>query len=172
MLTANDIIKQFDLAPLPGEGGFYRETFRDPHTIDVIFPGETDIVTRSASTAIYFMVTPERFSALHRVKQFEVFHFYQGDPVDLLMIDENGGVEIRTLGPNIEQGHHLQIVVPPRVWQGLRLKAEGNQFNWSLMGTTVAPGFEFADFELADKTSLIEQFPQIRDLILKYLPED
>src|SRR5690606_25816936 len=112
------------------------------------------------STAIYYLVIPESFSALHRVKSDEIFHFYGGDAVEMIQIDDHGKLERFEIGNDILGGQQPQVIVPSGVWQGVRLKQGGS---WALMGTTVAPGFEFEDFEVGLRDQLIQNFPQHRD---------
>lgn len=163
-MDAQNIIQQLNLKPLPEEGGFYRETFRDPGRIDESALPEHSGV-RSFSTCIYYLITPEEFSGLHLVRSAEIFHFYAGDPVEMIQIDSNGCLETYNLGPLLEKNYLPQAVVPKNTWQGTRLTPGGR---WALLGCTVAPGFEFADFVGGNRTDLIEKFPQHQDLITKY----
>ena len=157
-MKAEDVIKKFDLKPLPEEGGYYRETYRSSKLI------KDNNDDKSASTAIFYMVTPADFSALHRIKYDEIFHFYGGDPVEMIQIDENGELKTIEIGsPN--QGLDCQVIVPAQVWQGLRLKNGGH---WALLGTTVAPGFEFKDFEIKSRNELSAIFPTHTQIITSY----
>ena len=161
MLSARDLIDYLGLRPLPREGGYYAETYRSvlslaPSALPDAYDGP-----RHAATAIYYLLTPDTFSALHRLPGDEVYHFYLGDPVELLLLHPSGG-EVRTLGQAITQGMHLQTVVPGGVWQGSRLRAGGA---WALLGTTMAPGFDFADFEAPDPSTLRAQYPAFSDWI-------
>jgi predicted cupin superfamily sugar epimerase len=147
MPTAEEIIRFLQLRPLPLEGGWYRETHRS-----------------SFSTAIYYLLTPDTFSALHRLPADEVFHFYLGDPVEMLQLGptpEEGG-RLVTLGPDIFSGQQVQIVVPAGVWQGSRLIPGGR---FALLGTTMAPGFEFAQYEAGDRRTLAEAYTDFADRI-------
>jgi predicted cupin superfamily sugar epimerase len=165
-MNASEIIKKLDMRPLPEEGGYYRETYRsNAPKLPARSYGIDSDSNRSVSTAIYYLVIPESFSALHRVKSDEIFHFYAGDAVEMIQIDEQGNLERFTIGNDIASGHTPQVVVPRGVWQALRLKSGGK---WALMGTTVAPGFEFEDFQVGDRDSMIEQFPQHRDDIIRF----
>lgn len=164
-MTAEDIIRLLELKPLPFEGGYYREIYRASGIIPeeaLLGKFEGD---RNYSTAIYYLIIPEHFSSLHILPQDEVFHFYQGDPVELMQIDLEGRLTKTILGSKIESGEHHQWVVPGGVWQGARL-VEGGQ--WTLMGTTVAPGFDFLDFKLGDRETLLKQFPQHKEAILAF----
>lgn len=169
MKEAKDVIKLLNLKPLPEEGGYYRETYRD---IAALLPAKSYGIhsesVRSISTGIYYLVIPESFSALHRVKSDEVFHFYSGNPVEMIQIDQNGQLQKYILGSDIFSGHSPQVVVPRGVWQGLRLIENGK---WALMGTTVAPGFEFEDFEVGSRDAMIQQFPQHSGDIIRFTRE-
>ena len=132
---ASDIIARLELKPHP-EGGHYRETFRDI---------QLDENGRSRSTAIYFLLARGERSHWHRIDAVEVWHYYAGHALTLQIADDTGLRSIR-LGSNLAAGEVPQAVVPPRAWQA----AESNG-DWTLVGCTVAPGFDFATFELAPK---------------------
>jgi len=119
---------------------------------------------RNFSTAILYLLTPDTFSGLHKLTGDEIYHFYLGDPVTMLQLHPDGSSEVIDLGPDIMNGQRVQVAVPRDTWQGAFLK-QGGKF--ALMGTTVAPGFEFDDFESARRKELLEQYPDRRDLILK-----
>jgi len=159
MLTARKIIKLFRMKPLPNEGGFYTETYRCPEKIRL-----KTIGSRNISTAILYLLTPDTRSKLHRLKHDEIFHFYLGDPVTMLLLHPNGKTEIITLGPDILKGHRVQTTIPRNTWQGCLLKKRGK---FALLGTTVAPGFDFNDFQLADRNNLLKKFPSQKSLITK-----
>ncbi len=144
--AARDIIDLLGLGPHP-EGGYYSETYRARETRD----------GRAASTAIYFLITSHEFSAFHRIDADEVFHFYGGDPVEVVTLDRSGDLERRALGADISSGHRPQLVVPAGIWQGLRLVPGGT---YALLGTTVAPGFAFEAFEMAERQRLIDAYPE------------
>ena len=135
MLPAQEIIRLLDLKPHP-EGGHFRETFRDPRSVDGV---------RAASTAIYFLLARGERSHWHRVDAVEVWHYYAGAPIELeIAADAKGPVERLTLGPDIAAGERPQAIVPVHAWQAARSLGE-----WTLVGCTVAPGFDFAAFEMA-----------------------
>lgn len=136
-LTAEEMIAALGLVPLPGEGGFYRETYRS-------HDGTTS--GRSIGTCIYFLITPTSYSLLHRLKCDEMYHFYAGDPVELVQVGLDGKIVTQVLGDPTVAGQLCQWLVPAGNWQGSRLVAGGA---WGLMGTTVWPGFDLSDFELA-----------------------
>jgi uncharacterized protein len=133
--SASDIIARLDLKPHP-EGGYYRETFRDP---------AVDTNGRSHSTAIYFLLSRGERSHWHRIDAVEVWHYYAGDALTLHISDKDGTRSI-TLGPDISSGEAPQAIVPASAWQ-----AAESVGDWTLVGCTVAPGFDFATFELAPK---------------------
>ena len=162
------LIKTLGLEPLPGEGGYYRETYRSP--IQVLMPiknGEPPVL-RHLTTAIYYMVSPSEFSALHKLKSDEVFHFYGGDPVEMLQISETGDGKTIILGPNVLEGQQVQVTVVAGTWQGTRLIKGGK---YALLGTTVSPAFEFTDFELAKRAELIRRFPCLAAQIKSFTRE-
>ncbi len=157
MLTAEKIIKLFRMKPLPNEGGFYTETYRCKDEIRLKTLG-----SRNISTAILYLLTQGTCSKLHRLKHDEIFHFYLGHPVTMLLLRPNGKTEIITLGPDISKNQSVQIIVPRNNWQGCLLKKPGK---FALLGTTVAPGFDLKDFELADRKKLLAKFPSQKSLI-------
>src|SRR5262249_35473520 len=133
MLTAAEVMRLLELKPLPGEGGFYRETYRASDQLAATaLPGRYKSA-KSASTAIYYLLPPDPFSALHRLPTDEVYHFYAGDPVEMLLLTAPGVGEVITLGNDLASGHRPQQVVPRGVWQGSRVGFGGA---WSLLGTT------------------------------------
>ena len=160
-MEINKIVKILGLKPHP-EGGFYAETYRSGEKIprNALPPRyKTD---KQFSTAIYYLLTSDTFSALHRIKSDEIFHFYLGDPVTMLKLHPDGRGETITLGHDIEAGRHLQCVVPGGVWMGMYLN-EGGSF--ALMGTTVAPAVDFDDFELGNRAELIEIYQNYKTII-------
>lgn len=168
-MEAKEIIQKLDLKPLPSEGGYYRETYRsEVGGLPAHLFGIDSTSTRNVCTAILYLVVPESFSALHRVKSDEIFNFHSGDPAEMILIHKNGAIERIEVGGDIAAGQTPQVVVPRGVWQGLRLKDGGK---WALLGTIVAPGFEFEDFELGSREQLIEQFPLLKEEIIKFSRE-
>lgn len=161
-LSVEDLFRLLDLRPLPGEGGFFVETYRSKHELSpqALPPGYRG--ARSAATTIYYLLTPESFSALHRLVGDEVYHFYLGDPVEMLLLDERNGGRRLILGQDLKAGMRIQTVVPGGIWQGSRLCSGGR---YALLGTTMTPGFDGDDFVLADRTTLIRRFPEYSDLI-------
>ena len=157
-LTATEVVARLGLKPLPGEGGWFTETYRGP----VPAPN----LNCSIGTAIYYLIDNSSYSALHQLPKDEVYHFYLGDSVDLHLLTQDGSLEIVRLGPDLAGGELPQAVVPAGVWQGSRLAPGGD---WALLGTTVHPGFEFTDLRLAD-AALLKQFPQHRASLEPLLP--
>jgi len=145
-LSAEAVSELLGLAPHP-EGGFFRETFRAARRLS-----EPE---RAASTAIYFLLRSGEFSAFHAVTSDEVWHLYLGAPVELHTIDEAGRYDVRVLGTDLRAAERPQIVVPASVWQAARVLGDG----FSLCGCTVAPGFDFADFEMPSRAELCARFP-------------
>jgi uncharacterized protein len=148
------VIEALGLAPHP-EGGFYKETWRGDLRL------ELPRGARAAHTAIYFLLPAGTFSALHRVASDEVWHHYDGDPVTLHLIDEDGAASAVALGRDLARGQRPQHTVPAGVWQAAA--AEGERH--ALCGCTVAPGFDFADFELPTRAALRARFPQHAPLV-------
>lgn len=154
-MDAQTIIKQLGLKPHP-EGGFFHETYRSCEKIAARALPTRYRSERNVSTAIYYLLTPDSFSSLHRLRSDEIFHFYVGNPVTMLQLHGDGRGETITLGQDITAGQQLQVIVPRDIWQGMFLN-DGGEF--ALLGTTVAPGFDFADFEIGDRSDLIRQYP-------------
>lgn len=169
MPSAEEIIRAMDLKPLPEEGGYYRETYRSDYGSNSgrTFGLETD-GQRDLNTAIYYLISEGSFSAIHRITSDEIFHYYTGDPVEMIQIHPDGQLERFIMGPDILEGHQPQVVVPRGSWQALRLVDGGK---WCLMGTTVAPGFEFEDFEVGEREDMLKLFPQHESDIIRFTRE-
>ena len=155
---ASVLIEKLGLKPHP-EGGYFAETFRSS-----IEPTLTDGRVRAASTAIYFLLPSGSFSALHRVSSDEVWHFYDGEPLELVTITPEGVLECTLLGRNLTAGERPQHVVPAGVWQAARM-AGAMGVGYSLVGCTVAPGFDFEDFDMPGRASLMQRFPRHAEFI-------
>lgn len=163
-LTAAAIIDLLGMRPLPNEGGWFVETHRgDPLHPAAVPPGLTG--DRVHTTAIYYLMTPDGFSALHRLPIAELFHFYLGDPVEQLLLYPDGTGRLVRLGTDLSAGERPQSLVPAGIWQGSRLAA-GGACGFALLGTTLAPGFEFRDYEHGDRAALLAGWPAWRDHIL------
>jgi uncharacterized protein len=164
LVDLEKIIKKLKLIPHPSEGGFFFETYRsDERIIKDVLPDRYKDV-RCFSTCIYYMLTHDSFSEMHNLQSDEIFHFYLGDPVEMLHLYPDGSVRRIIFGNDILNGMELQVVVPKNVWQGARLIDGGN---FALMGTTVSPGFEFNDYLTGKRELLINNYPEYRDLIIK-----
>lgn len=163
-MTAEEIIRLLHLQPHP-EGGYFAETYRSAESISRERLPERYSGPRSFGTAIYFFLTPDTFSALHQLESDELFHFYAGSPVELFMLDGTGQGSFHLLGNDLASGALPQLVVPRGTWQGCRLKTGGE---WALLGTTVAPGFNYEDFRMAERGTLIADFPTWQETILSY----
>jgi predicted cupin superfamily sugar epimerase len=164
MLAAQYWIDELKLEPHP-EGGFFRQTYRAPLVIEQSALPSTFRGPRSASTAIYFLLVGEEFSALHRLAADEVWHFYAGAALLVHSIDLAGNHSVVKLGQNPEAGEQFQWVVPAGHWFGCCVQQPDR---YALVGCTVAPGFDFADFEMAKRFALTAQYPQHRALIEKF----
>lgn len=164
-MTAEDLIISLGLKPLPWEGGYYRETWRTEAEIPQEALGAAYSGPRSAGTAIYYLLTPETVSKMHRLPSDETFHFYMGDPVEMLLLyPPEHATGIVTFGQDIVSGQVVQFTVPGNVWMGARLKAGGTA-GYALMGTTVAPGFDFDDLEMGEGEALAASWPDAAELI-------
>jgi predicted cupin superfamily sugar epimerase len=150
------IIEALGLVPHPREGGYFRKTFRADESLAPGALAARYAEARAVATAIYYLLTPSAFSALHRLASDEVFHFYAGDPVEQLRLHPDGRGEVVTIGNNLAAGMRPQTVVPRGVWQGARLAPGGR---YALLGCTVAPGFDYADYEGASRSALAAVYP-------------
>ena len=161
-MTAKELKKLLNLVPLPVEGGYFAETYRSSESLpQAVLPSRYD-GGRSFGTAIYYLLIPDTFSALHRLQTDEIYHFYLGDPVTMLFLHPDGGTEVITLGQDIRARQRVQVVAPRESWQGSFLQPGGA---FALMGTTMAPGFDPADFEIGDRQALVRAYPDQRPLI-------
>jgi hypothetical protein len=155
MTGANDdiaaIVERLNLAPHP-EGGFFGETYRSARSAG----------DRSLSTAIYFLVTAESPSRMHRVGSDEIWHFYLGDPLEMLQLGPEAQSKVVIIGNDLAAGEFPQVLVPGGVWQGTRVRPGGR---YALVGATVTPGFDFADFAMGDRTTLTADYPPHAKLI-------
>ncbi len=162
-LHVKDIIDYYRLLPHP-EGGYYKETYRSAESITPeCLPGRFT-GNRSFSTAIYFLLEQGNFSAFHRIKSDEGWHFYAGGPLDVFIILQDGRLQVTRLGNNITGGETFQAFVPAGCWFA---SAPAAGSSYSFVGCTVAPGFDFADFELAKAEVLVLLYPQHEEVIRK-----
>jgi predicted cupin superfamily sugar epimerase len=161
MLNAAQLIQQYNLQPHP-EGGWYKETYKSHELIPADALPKRFGGNRVFSTAIYFLLEHGNFSAFHRIKSDECWHFYAGDPLRVYVLQPNGHLDSINLGNDIFQGQQFQYIVPANCWFASR-PLPGSSF--CFVGCTVAPGFDFADFEMADAASLIVKYPQYQNII-------
>jgi len=149
-VTTEEIKALLNLAPHPVEGGFFRRTYTSEAII------ELPRGARAQSTAILYLLDAGTFSEMHLLESDEMFHFYLGDPVEMLLLYPDGSSSILTLGHDLEVGQKVQVLVPAGVWQGTRLAGDGKV---ALLGCTVAPGFDFADYHSASYAELAAKWP-------------
>jgi len=159
MPTADEIIKALKLRPHPIEGGYFRETFRSTACIPEESP---DKAPRALCTSIYYLLTPETFSEMHRLPTEEVYHLYLGGPLRMLQLFPDGAHREVLIGSDLLAGQTPQLVVPAGVWQG-SLVEPGAPF--ALVGATMSPGFDLDDYEQGTRAELINQYPAAEALI-------
>lgn len=164
---AEQIVKSFSLQPHP-EGGWYRETYRSEDSIPQQALPERYSGSRSVSTCIYYLLTADTFSTMHLVQSDEIYHFYAGSPLELLLLLPDGTSRVEIIGNDIGAGHHPQFVIHRGWWQGSRVKPGGE---YTLIGATVAPGFDFADFSIGRREELLAKWPQAKDHIAQLTRE-
>jgi uncharacterized protein len=161
VLDTAEIIKLFGMQPHP-EGGYYKESYRSTEMIPQTVLPKAFSGDRCFSTAIYFLLPKGAKSRLHRIASDEIWHFYLGGPLTLTQLMPDGNLQSLTLGPDIMGGQQLQHVVPAGCWFGAQPQP-GSRF--SLVGCTLAPGFDFADFELGDPQALMADYPHAKNII-------
>ncbi|MGE0018286.1 MAG: cupin domain-containing protein [Draconibacterium sp.] len=157
-MKARQLIEKLELLPHP-EGGWYRETYRSAETIT-----NKNGAKRNVCTAIYFLLEGKNKSHFHRIESDETWFFHSGETLEILMIYENQLKTIR-LGNNILKGEIPQFTVPSKTWFAARIETGTG---YSLVSCTVAPGFDFADFELAEQEKLSNDFPELKDVIREF----
>lgn len=155
-MTAEEIKTLLRLEPHPIEGGSFRRTYTAAGAVGLARG------VRALGSAIYYLLETGTFSELHVLESDELFHFYLGDPVEMLQLYPDGRSAVFTLGPDLAAGQHVQLHVPEGVWQGTRLVGEGKM---ALLGCTVTPGFDFADYRNAAADELIHKWPDQADRI-------
>ena len=161
MLRKEELIDKLQLEKHP-EGGYFKETYRSEILLpDSALPSEFTS-GRNASTCIYFMLTSDEFSAFHKVNQDEAWHFYLGETITLHMISPEGEYSQVSIGNDFGQNETPQFVVPAQHWFAAEIKTEDS---FALVGCTVAPGFDFDDFELAEQQELQQIFLQHKEII-------
>ena len=162
MLNAEEVIEILNLQPHPAEGGYFLETYRSKEIVKDPKRGD-----RCYGTAIYYMLTskPGVFSEMHKLGVDEVFHFYLGDPVEMLNLHPDGTGETILLGHDLSQGMRPQVTVAGGIWQGSRLLPGSVNYGYALMGTTMAPGFEYSDYQSGSRAELTRRYPKFQELI-------
>ncbi|MES2567694.1 MAG: cupin domain-containing protein [Bacteroidota bacterium] len=160
-MNVENIVQELNLLPHP-EGGYYKETYRSELKVSqsclpADFSGE-----RNIATGIYFLIEKGNFSALHKIKSDETWHFYYGDALEVIEINEKGELTQTKIGPDLRNGEKFQYTVKANTWFGSRVSSKGN---FSFVGCTVYPGFDFQDFKLGKKHELILQFPEHSGII-------
>lgn len=151
-MTPEDLIAHFGLEPIPREGGLFRQTWAGPERPD----------GRPEGTAIVALLAAGDFSALHRLPTDEIWHFYRGDPLELLLLAPDGATRTVVLGPDVLDGQHVQFTVPAGTWMGGKVRGAGQ---WTLFGCTMAPGFTFDGYEHGDAAELTTRYPAVADEI-------
>jgi predicted cupin superfamily sugar epimerase len=162
MLTAEEIIERLKLEPLTIEGGYFRETYRSELLVPSDLLPRLRDGNRHLASAIFYLLTPQSFSGMHRLPGDEIFHFYLGDPVEMLQLHPDGTGEVIRIGDDIAADMRPQVLVPGGSWQGSRL-LHGGRF--ALMGTTMAPGFDPVDYTAGTRAELRAEYPAYAELI-------
>jgi len=160
--TAPYYIKELNLQPHP-EGGYFKEIYRSPEICQQLpsrYPGP-----RNFSTSIYYLLRGDQFSAFHRIKSDENWHFYDGSRLNIYILNKEGRLVIKRLGKNLDKQENFQMVISQEQWFAAQPE---EKTGFSLVGCTVAPGFDFSDFELGDQDELVEEYSEYREMILRY----
>jgi uncharacterized protein len=168
MKSAQYWIDRLGLQPHP-EGGYFREIYRSCETIDRSALPPRFQGARAFSTSIYFLLKGDQISTMHRIQSDEIWHFYCGSALTLYMLHPDGRLQKQKLGPDPDNDESWQVTVPAGCWFGADLVTSNSL---ALMGCTVAPGFDFADFTMGQRHQLLEQYPQWQDIILKLTRTD
>lgn len=165
-MNAQQVIELMKLEPLEGEGGFFRRTYCSEQS------AEYRNAVKPIVSAIYYLITPDNFSALHLLQRDEIFHFYTGDCIEFVKI-KDGKLETLAFGNNIANGESPQVVVEGGVWQALRISDKSTTKNgWALVGTTVSPAFEYTDFLVGNRSELKAKFPDLHEVIERFTREE
>lgn len=156
-MTASEVKELLGLTPHPREGGWFVQTYAASETVAATaFADARYAGPRRTSTAIYYLLEPETFSEMHRLRSDEIFHFYAGDAVEMLQLFPDGSGRTVVIGNDLVAGQRPQVVVERGVWQGSRLVDGGS---WALLGCTVSPGFEYEDYDSATREELTARWP-------------
>jgi predicted cupin superfamily sugar epimerase len=167
-MRAEEIRQRLGLEKHPREGGYFVQTWKAEEEIPHAALPARYRGLRAAGTAIYYLLEPSTFSEMHRLVSDEVFHFYLGDPVEMLQLWPDGSGRVVILGTDLAAGMLPQVVVPKNVWQGSRLRPGGNV---ALLGCTVSPGFEYEDYETGKRAELVAEYPNCAELITQLTHE-
>lgn len=162
-LTAETLVQHFEMLPHP-EGGYFKETYRAETTIKAAALPANFGGDRQASTAIYFLLEKGNFSAFHKIKSDECWHFYAGQALHIYVLNQDKTFSTIKLGNNLANDEVFQAVVPANCWFA---SEPSNESTFCFVGCTVAPGFDFKDFELANSNELAAEFPAYDDLIYR-----
>jgi predicted cupin superfamily sugar epimerase len=157
-MDAKKLIQKLQLKPHP-EGGFYKETYRSEETMTT-----AEGQVRNVCTAIYFLLENENKSHFHRIKSDEAWFYHQGESIEIVIL-HGGKLQTIDLGNNIEKGEVPQTIIPANVWFASKIKHE---ISYALVSCTVAPGFDFADFELAKRSDLTKEYPEFKTVIEEF----
>ena len=163
MSIVNTLIQRYGLEPHP-EGGWFKQTYKSNEEMAADALPERFGASRAFSTAIYFLLEKGNFSAFHRIKSDECWHFYAGGPLLIYLIEQDGELKVVSLGGDHENGQSFQYVVPANCWFASRPASESE---YCFVGCTVSPGFEFEDFELADVAKLSVVYPKHKSIIIE-----
>lgn len=163
MAEIDDLINKFNLKPHP-EGGYYSQAFVSGRKVCSKLENSSDIVYRSALTSIYFLLVGEQVSKFHRLKSDEIWYFFRGSSVSIHVIDRTGNYQIKKLGSDFRNNDLPQQVVEAGNWFGATLN---DKAGYAFVGCAVAPGFEFEDFELAERKTLLKSFPEHKNIVKK-----
>jgi predicted cupin superfamily sugar epimerase len=157
-MTADEVKRLLGLEPHPREGGWFIQTYAAEEKIVAEEFGDRRYAgTRRTGTAIYYLLEPGTFSEMHRLRSDEIFHFYAGDPVEMLQLRSDGSGRTVVIGNDLGAGQRPQVLVERGVWQGSRLLEGGR---WALMGCTVSPGFEYEDYDSGGREELCVGWPE------------
>lgn len=166
MKNAQYWIEKLEMIQHP-EGGYFKETFRAKESMEAEhLPGRYS-TARTISTSIYFLLTTESVSNFHRLNSDEIWHYHTGGAARIHMISPEGVYSYQDIGDSLENNQHLQVIIPRHSW----FAAEVISDDYILVGCTVAPGFEFEDFELAQRRTLTNEYPDLSDLVKRFTTE-
>lgn len=163
MKSAEEWIKDLDLKPHP-EGGFYKEIYRSEGKIDKSHLPNRYAGARNFATSIYFLLRSEDFSAFHKIQSDELWFYHAGSAVEILILDEKGLISVK-LGADVANGEVLQAIIPRQKWFAAKVITKAS---YVLVSCVVAPGFDFADFDLADRSELLTLFPLFKEKIIAF----